>query len=128
MAAEDESEYLKLPVEDRCVHKLWKARVSGYEEASKLFARWDGDDTNQWKKFAPVVKKFVADSNAVAQEKGLEAALAYAENCDGAAKQAADIVDGLVTKCFGAPKAKTKDLAKQVHHSNDTNAYFTIFF
>ena len=47
--ADDESEYLKLPVEDRCVHKIWKARVSGYEEAVKLFGKWDGDDNN-WKK------------------------------------------------------------------------------
>ena len=46
---EDENEYLKLPVEDRCVHKLWKARVSGYEEAIKLFNQYDGDDSN-WKK------------------------------------------------------------------------------
>ena len=53
--ADDESEYLKLPVEDRCVHKIWKARVSGYEEAVKLFAKWDGDDGN-WKK---VRKEFV---------------------------------------------------------------------
>ena len=68
--AEDDQEYLKLPVEDRCVHKVWKARVSGYEEAVKLFNRWDGDEAG-WKKFTPVIKKFVADSNAVAQEKGL---------------------------------------------------------
>ena len=46
---EDESEYLKLPAEDRCVHKLWKARVSGYEEAIQTFSKWDGDDPN-WKK------------------------------------------------------------------------------
>ena len=46
---EDENEYLKLPVEERCVHKLWKARVSGYEEALKLFNQFDGDDSN-WKK------------------------------------------------------------------------------
>ena len=84
--AEDDQEYLKLPVEDRCVHKVWKARVSGYEEAVKLFNRWDGDEPN-WKKFAPVIKKFVADSNAVAQEKGLVAALAFVENCDAAGKQ-----------------------------------------
>ena len=45
----EEDEYLKLPVEDRCGHRLWKARVCGYEEAIKLFARWDGDDPN-WKK------------------------------------------------------------------------------
>ena len=65
---------------------MWKARVSGYEEAVKLFNRWDGDEPN-WKKFAPVIKKFVADSNAVAQEKGLVAALAFVENCDAAGKQ-----------------------------------------
>ena len=84
--AEDDQEYLKLPVEERCVHKVWKARVSGYEEAVKLFNRWDGDEA-AWKKFSPIIKKFVADSNAVAQERGLEAALAYVENCDAAGKQ-----------------------------------------
>ena len=47
--ADDENEYLKLAVEERCVHKIWKARVSGYEEAVKLFGKWDGDDNN-WKK------------------------------------------------------------------------------
>jgi hypothetical protein len=45
----DEDEYLKLPVEEKCGHKLWKARVSGYEEALKLFNQWDEDDAN-WKK------------------------------------------------------------------------------
>lgn len=54
--ADDESEYLKLPVEDRCVHKIWKARVSGYEEAVKLFAKWDGDDSN-WKKVISLLNK-----------------------------------------------------------------------
>ena len=60
--ADDESEYLKLPVEDRCVHKIWKARVSGYEEAVKLFAKWDGDDGN-WKK----VKTTLYNINITAQ-------------------------------------------------------------
>ena len=46
----EDDEYLKLPVEDRCVHKLWKARVSGYEEAVKLFNQWDGEDIANWKK------------------------------------------------------------------------------
>ena len=49
-----------------------------------------------------------------AQEKGLEATLAYAENCDAATKVAGDITEGLVAKCLGAPKAKTKELAKQI--------------
>ena len=57
---EDENEYLKLPVEDRCVHKLWKARVSGYEEAIKLFNQYDGDDSN-WKKVRNPVTRAASD-------------------------------------------------------------------
>lgn len=26
---EDENEYKKLPTDEKCVHKLWKARVAG---------------------------------------------------------------------------------------------------
>ena len=91
---EDENEFLKLPVDERCVHKLWKARVSGYEEAIKLFNQFDGDDPN-WKKYNGVIKKFIVDTNAVAQEKGLEAALAYVENCEVAGKVTSDCVEGI---------------------------------
>ena len=61
-----------------------------------------------------MIKKFITDSNAVAQEKGLEAALAFAENCDAAGKVVSECVDGVVTKCVAAPKTKTKDMAKQI--------------
>ncbi|QQP52549.1 Cytoskeleton associated protein 5, partial [Caligus rogercresseyi] len=111
--AEDESTYIKLPVEDRCIHKLWKARLHGYEEALRLFGGLNPDD-DKWKKFHGIIKKFVIDINVVAQEKGLMATLAYAENCDSAGRNAPDIVEGLVSKCVGAPKAKTKDLAGQI--------------
>ncbi|CAG2063963.1 unnamed protein product [Timema podura] len=77
---EEETEYIKLPVEDRCVHKLWKARLHGYEEAAKLFRQIDDEKSPEFGKFLGLVKKFVVDSNAVAQEKGLEAVLAYVEN------------------------------------------------
>jgi hypothetical protein len=43
------------------------------------------------------VKKFVTDSNAAAQEKGLEATLAFVENCDSAGKTVSEVVDGLVS-------------------------------
>lgn len=33
---DEDTEYLKLPIEDQCVHKLWKARVHGYEAALKV--------------------------------------------------------------------------------------------
>ena len=63
-----------------------------------------------------IIKKFITDSNAVAQEKGLEAALAYVQNCDEktAGRVTSDCIEGIVSKCVAAPKTKTKDLAKQI--------------
>ena len=58
----EEEDFSKLAVEDRCAHKSWKARVSGYEEAVKLFNQWDGDDAN-WKKVKMIVhiKNYIFD-------------------------------------------------------------------
>lgn len=110
---EEDTEYLKLPVEERLIHKLWKARVSGYEEATKSFGQWDEDDPN-WRKFMGLAKKMVTDSNAVAQEKGLVCCLAFAENCKGANKTAGEVIDGIVSKCVAAAKTKTKELATEI--------------
>lgn len=57
----------------------WRARVSGYEGAIQLFRQLDKGDP-EWNKFTSIVKKFVVDNNAVAQEKGLEATLIFVEN------------------------------------------------
>lgn len=112
--AEEDTEYKKLPIDERCVHKLWKARVDGYEEAAKLFRTIDDEKSPEWSKFIGLIKKFVVDSNAVAQEKGLEAALLFVENCGHAGKVAGEVISGVVTKCLGAPKAKTRDLGTQI--------------
>ncbi|RZF35257.1 hypothetical protein LSTR_LSTR012476 [Laodelphax striatellus] len=111
---EENTEYIKLPVTDRCVHKLWKARVHGYTEAAKLFQQIDDEKSPEWNKFLGLVKKFVIDSNAVAQEKGLEAVLAFVENSAVAGKTVGEVMSGIVAKCIGAPKAKTKELAAQI--------------
>ena len=65
---------------------MWKARVNGYEEAAKLFQTIEDEKSPEWSKYLGLVKKFVTDSNAVAQLKGLEAALAYIENAHVASK------------------------------------------
>lgn len=111
---EEGNEYLKLSVEEQCVHKLWKARVHGYEEASKLFHRLDDEKSPEFSKYLGLVKKFVIDSNAAAQEKGLEAVLAFVENSAVAGKTVGEVMNGVVSKCIAAPKAKTKELAVQV--------------
>uniref|UniRef100_A0A1B6CWX2 TOG domain-containing protein n=1 Tax=Clastoptera arizonana TaxID=38151 RepID=A0A1B6CWX2_9HEMI len=111
---EEDTEYVKLPIEDRCQHKLWKARIHGYEEAKKVFSQINDEKSPEWNKFLGLIKKFVVDSNAVAQEKGLEAAMIYIENCAVAGKTVGEVMSGVITKCVAAPKAKTKDLAVQI--------------
>lgn len=54
-------------------------RKNGYEEAIKLFVQLDAK-APEWNKFIEVMKKCVIDSNVAAQEKGLEATLAFIEN------------------------------------------------
>lgn len=88
---EEDTEYKKLPVDERCVHKLWKARVDGYEEAAKLFRTIDDEKGPEWNKYLGLVKKFVVDTNVMAQEKGLEATLIFVENCGIAGKTVGEV-------------------------------------
>lgn len=60
--------------------------MNGYEECMKYFPTVADEKSPEFTKFAPLMKKFVTDSNAVAQEKALEAVLSYAENAHIAAK------------------------------------------
>lgn len=110
----EDTEYKKLPIEERCVHKLWKARVDGFEEAAKLFREIDDEKSPEWPKYAGLIKKMVVDSNALAQEKGLEAALIFIENSGLAGRTVGDVMSGIVQKCIAAPKTKTKELSVQV--------------
>ncbi|XP_026670191.1 protein mini spindles isoform X2 [Ceratina calcarata] len=111
---EQDTEYVKLPLEERCVHKLWRARLHGYKECVNTFQCIDDEKSPEWNKFLGFIKKFVSDSNAVAQEKGLEATLAFVENAAVAGKTVGEVMNGIVTKCIAAPKTKTKELAVQI--------------
>lgn len=91
---EEETEFQKLAVEDRVVHKLWKARVHGYEELTKLFRQIDDEKSPEFAKYLGLVKKFVVDSNAMGQEKGLEATLAYVENYANADRTVGEVMAG----------------------------------
>lgn len=66
--------------------QVWKARLSGYEEALSLFQRIEDEKSPEWGKYLGLIKKFVTESNAVAQLKGLEAALAFVDNAHVAGK------------------------------------------
>ncbi|KAL7992320.1 hypothetical protein Chor_016576 [Crotalus horridus] len=106
----EDSEWMKLPIDQKCEHKVWKARLNGYEEALKLFEKIEDEKSPEWSKYLGLIKKFVTDSNAVVQLKGLEAALAYVENAHVAGKTTGEVVSGVVNKVFNQPKAKAKEL------------------
>ena len=65
--------------------QVWKARVAGYEEATKLFGTLD-EKSSEFNKYLGLVKKMTTDSNAIAQEKGLDAVLLFVENAHVAYK------------------------------------------
>lgn len=88
--------------------------MHGYEECVKTFQCMDDEKSPEWNKYVGFIKKFVLDSNAAAQEKGLEATLAFVENASVAGKIVGEVMSGIVSKCIAAPKAKTKDLAVQI--------------
>ncbi|KAK7117441.1 hypothetical protein R3I94_022874 [Phoxinus phoxinus] len=110
----DDSEWMKLPIDQKCEHKIWKARLNGYEEALKLFQRIEDEKSPEWGKYLGLVKRFVTDSNAVAQLKGLEAALAFIENAHVAGKTTGEVVSGVVCKVFNQPKARAKELGSDI--------------
>ena len=60
----------------------------GYEEAVKLFKRLDDENDPEYSKYVGLLKKFVIDSNAIAQEKALEATLVLVEYAACAGKYA----------------------------------------
>lgn len=80
----------------------------------KTFQCIDDEKSAEWNKYVGFIKKFVVDSNAAAQEKGLEATLAFVENAAVAGKIVGEVMTGIVSKCIAAPKAKTKELAVQI--------------
>ncbi|XP_026094628.1 cytoskeleton-associated protein 5 isoform X1 [Carassius auratus] len=110
----DDSEWMKLPTDQKCEHKIWKARLNGYEEALKLFQKIEDEKSSEWGKYLGLVKKFVTDSNAVAQLKGLEAALVFIENAHVAGKTTGEVVSGVVGKVFNQPKARAKELGSDI--------------
>ncbi|XP_034051282.1 cytoskeleton-associated protein 5-like [Thalassophryne amazonica] len=110
----DDSEWMKLAVDQKCEHKVWKARLAGYGEALNLFQRIDVEKSPEWGKFLSLIKKFVTEPNAVAQLKGLEAALVFIENAHVASRTVGEVVSGIVSKVFNQPKARAKELGADI--------------
>ncbi|UXI18550.1 hypothetical protein NH340_JMT04493 [Sarcoptes scabiei] len=109
--ASQDQDFSKLSIEERVNHKNWKARVSGYEELTKYFPQFE---EKEFQRYIPLIKKFVIDTNAAAQEKGLAATLAFVDYCPQAGKVVETIVANIAVKCLTATRAKTKELANEI--------------
>lgn len=113
-----EEDFSALPIADRLAHKNWKARVNAYESLIKTFQNTASDTDPAFRPYlnnTDLVKKFAADSNAVAQEKGVECLAALVKfSGESAAKTREAVVPVLVDKCLGSTRAGTKNQALEL--------------
>ena len=113
-----EEDFTSIPIAERLSHKNWKARVNGYESLVKTFENTASDTDPAFKPYInnlDMLKKFATDSNAVAQEKGVECLVALVKFAGESAVKTRDgIVPALVDKCLGSTRAGTKNQALEL--------------
>lgn len=77
-----EEDFSAIPLLDRVAHSNWKARLSAYEALPRAFSLTTSDSDPTFRPYLSdpgLLKKIVTDSNAVAQEKGVEAVCALVQ-------------------------------------------------
>ncbi|KAG7092429.1 hypothetical protein E1B28_008785 [Marasmius oreades] len=113
-----EEDFSSMTISERLSHKNWKARVSAYEALVKTFSTTASDDDPAFKPYTnnpDLLKKIVTDSNAVAQEKGVECLVALVKFAgENASKTRESVVPALVDKCFGSSRTGTKAQALEL--------------
>lgn len=117
-AAPTEDDFSKMSIEERLSSKLWKARVSAYEDLTRAFPKTSSENDpifRQYTRNPDILKAIVIDSNAVAQEKGVDAVRAFVEfGGQPAGKTREVVVPALVEKCLGSTRAGTKKNALEL--------------
>lgn len=116
----EEEDISRLPVEEKVVHKLWKARLEGYTALAAQFelSRNEQDACFDIVSQKPdLLKLFVTDSNVVAQEQGVNALTKYLEYGGSAAVATklknAGVVLALCEKGLASNRAGTKAKATE---------------
>ncbi|KAF9053641.1 ARM repeat-containing protein, partial [Hymenopellis radicata] len=113
-----EEDFSALSIADRLSNKNWKARVHGYNELVKTFQSTASDSDPAFRPYTSnpdILKKIAIDSNAVAQEKGLECIVAFVKFAGETAARTREVVmPALVDKCYGSSRAGTKAQAVEL--------------
>ncbi|KAI9257597.1 armadillo-type protein [Sporodiniella umbellata] len=107
-----DADFSQLTTFDKLQHKLWKARISAYEELTRLLE--SGAEASDFASIEPHLKNMVTDSNVVAQEAALSVVLEYIRHSPHASDSCNSVVPALVEKCFGAVKVGTKQKATEI--------------
>ncbi|KIP09127.1 hypothetical protein PHLGIDRAFT_29234 [Phlebiopsis gigantea 11061_1 CR5-6] len=113
-----EEDFSVLSIADRLAHKNWKARVSAYEALIKTFQTTASESDPAFKPYInnpDTLKKIVTDTNAVAQEKGVDCVVNFVKfSGESAAPTRPVVVPALVDKCFGSARVGTKNQAVEL--------------
>lgn len=84
--------------------------MTGYEECIQLFRTQSSDESPEFTKYLPLMKKFVLDPNENAREKALDAIFAFVESANIAGKSVNDVTAGLISKCLNG-RSKMRERA-----------------
>jgi len=113
-----EEDFTTIPISDRLTHKNWKARVNAYESLIKTFQTTASDTDPAFRPYInnfDLLKKIAADSNAVAQEKGVECLVALVTFAGATVARTREaVLPVLVDKCFGSSRTGTKNQAVEL--------------
>ncbi|KAH3685138.1 hypothetical protein WICPIJ_003905 [Wickerhamomyces pijperi] len=109
----EEPDYSTLPLEDRLVHKLWKARLEAYQEITNSFQKTPNEQSEVFRPYLSqpdIFKKIVTDSNVVAQEAGIAALNALLEfaGTNAAVRLRSAVIPALCEKGLSSARANTK--------------------
>ena len=113
----EEVDYTKLPLEEKLDHKVWKARLSAYEDLSNQFESSRNDQDPVFTSQSPeLFKRILTDSNVVAQEAGYRAFMDYLKyggkaSVVGRLVKSIGIIQPICEKGLSSSRKGTKDSA-----------------
>lgn len=117
----EETDFSSLTIGEAIFHKIWKARLLGYEELVKQFEKSKSGNDDCFQEFnekPEILKQFVDDSNVVAKESGLHALynfLQYGKNPVVVAKlKEVNLVDSICEKGLSSSRKITFDYSIEI--------------
>ncbi|PNH12606.1 Protein MOR1 [Tetrabaena socialis] len=98
------TEAKKLPLADRIAHTNWKARVAAYEDICVACKEIYDESDPRLAEYAPLFAKAVAESNAAAVDKALDALAAFLSKAteQQASRICERVCSTMVAKCLSA--------------------------